>query len=90
MNRAITSTFASAALAAMTLLAVPREAAAASGIGYVCEATYNPAPSTFFGSYGYAWAYFYSGPACTGSFLGYGIYLSQGASSGDLYSEGYV
>lgn len=63
---------------------------------YVCEARIRP-PAGSYGSAGYVYASYYSGPSCTGSLLEAVFYCSNGATGSacsDLssyqYSEGML
>jgi hypothetical protein len=68
-----------AAVATVALTAMPG-AASAEGTGYVCKAGYYPGSFPIWGDYGYAWAYYYSGPYCTGSFLQGVYYYGTGST----------
>ena len=64
------------------LVAAPRPAHALLNYptGYICEMGWDPTYANF-GSSGYIFLNFYSGPSCTGSFLGATYVCSTGAPS---------
>ena len=66
-------------LALMGLSVIP-ESAQASTWGYSCFTFFMPSASTR-GNYGYAAYTLYSGPSCSGTYLGYFYICSTGATS---------
>jgi hypothetical protein len=65
----------------VTLIALPSRAHAAGGTGYVCNVAMFPSSSSF-GNSGYVSYELYSGPSCSGSYLGINLVCSVGATTG--------
>jgi hypothetical protein len=74
---------------ALTMLCVPALAHADFYQGYVCYASYNPAPSSYVGNYGHINFDLYSGPNCSGTYQISVDYNTTGASENTFwqYSE---
>jgi hypothetical protein len=72
------------------LLAGPREASAAGNSGYVCAVRYIPLTTTPNGNVGYTSFSLFSGPSCTGSYLGYFTLHTTGTWAGTSSDQAYV
>ena len=70
-------------LVALLVVGAAPKAHAGSGYGYVCYVQfYTPSPGSWGGTYGYLFLTLYSGPSCTGNFVGGGQICSTNAISG--------
>jgi hypothetical protein len=68
-------------------LAAPRSARADSvPTGYICW-FYNSSPASVYGNYGSVAATVYSGPACTGTYLGSAVFSTTGATACPAWSS---
>jgi hypothetical protein len=61
---------------------------AGSGYGYVCSLYESPSASIY-GNFGGVSVNVYSGPSCTGSYVGGGVFCTTGATSQCSYSSYY-
>ena len=68
------------ALGLLSLIAVEKQVHAAGGVGYVCNVLLNTGASAN-GNYGSVVVGLYSGPSCSGTYLGYNTFCTAGASA---------